>query len=392
MDDLTILYPSGIMLPMAGAKGAQRGEASFRVSDKGEKTMKAGMRAKGTLLYLYCFIVFLFVAPLALAQEAPTLDCKPDEGEYGLQFYIVGKSFESESVVSIEGFDLTLASRTDGEGNFKIITFAPTDESKFPVGVYEIIASDEAGGKASCTFRLREVPTPFRPTAAPQVETPTTLPPTSAAAPTVAPPLTPPSSVGTSPWLFIGLAIATALGLALLAFAIFMIVARNRPAPAQARPSSPPKAERPFSPSPPPSEPTPVRRPQTDVARDATLPTIQAAKEDATLVATALPVLTTQATLTVTKGVGKGARFTVDKKTTIIGRGDDCDIIVAEAVVSRHHTKIVRMGPKYFLYDLKSTNGTLVNGQRVEQHVLEDGDEIQIGVTVFLFEKPEEEG
>jgi hypothetical protein len=342
--------------------------------------MRAGTRAKRTLLYLYCFIVFLFVVPLVLAQGAPTLICRPDEGEYGLQFYIVGESFEPDSVVSIEGFDLTLASRTGGDGSFRIITFAPTDESKFPVGEYEIIASDEAENEASCTFRLREVPTPFRPTAVPQVETPTTLP-TSTATPTVAPRLTPTPAAGTPPLLFIGLALATALGLGLLAFAIFMIVARNRPAPSQARSS-----ERALPPSPREPEPAPISRPQTDVTKDATLPGIQASK-DVTLMVSALPVLTSQAALTVTRGVGKGARFMVDKKTTIIGRGDDCDIIVAEAVVSRHHTKIVRMGPKYFLYDLKSTNGTLVNGQRVEQHVLEDGDEIQIGVTVFLFER-----
>lgn len=350
--------------------------------------MRAGMRVKGTILYLCCFVVFLCIAPLVLAQEgAAALICQPNEGEYGLQFYIVGESFEPDSVVSIRGFDLTLASRTDGEGGFKVITFAPTDESQFPVGEYEIIASGEAGSEASCTFRLREIPTPFRPTAVPQVETPTPLP-TPTVAPTLAPPLAPTPSAGSSPLLIIGLAVVTALGLALLAVAIFMIVARNRPAPARARPSSPSKAERTLSPPAPSSETMPFSPPKADVTRDATLPEIRASKEDATLMVPALPVLTTQAALTVTRGVGKGTRFTVDKKTTMLGRGEDCDIIIAEAVVSRHHTKIVRLGPKYFLYDLKSTNGTLVNGQRVEQHVLEDGDEIQIGVTVFLFEQP----
>ncbi len=378
------------MLSIAGAKGTRRVEASFCVSDEGERMMKAGLCAKGTLLCLYFFVLFLLIAPLVLAQGESTLICQPNEGEYGLQFYIVGESFEPDSVVSIEGFDLTLASRTDGKGSFRVITFAPTDESSFPVGEYEIIASDETGNEASCTFLLREIPTPFRPTVVPQVETSTPLP-TSTVAPTVAPPPTPTPPAGTSPLLFIGLALATALGLALLAFSVFMIVARNRPAPARARPSSPVEAKRALSPSSS-SETIPFSHPKAEVTEDATLPEFRASEAgDSTLMVPALPVLTTQATLTVTRGVGKGARFMVDKKTTILGRGEDCDIIVAEAVVSRHHTKIVRMGPKCFLYDLKSTNGTLVNGQRVEQHVLEDGDEIQIGVTVFLFEKAGEE-
>ncbi len=104
-----------------------------------------------------------------------------------------------------------------------------------------------------------------------------------------------------------------------------------------------------------------------------------------------IPKLSTRPTLQVVGGDDDGTVYSLDQKTTVLGRGDDCDIVINHPMVSRHHAKIVRVGPSYYIHDLQSTNSTLVNGQRIDQHVLQPDDEIQIGVTLFLFQQPQGE-
>ena len=68
-----------------------------------------------------------------------------------------------------------------------------------------------------------------------------------------------------------------------------------------------------------------------------------------------------------------------DKKEITIGRDSENDIQIDNISVSRVHAKIIE-GPNYYLLqDLSSTNGTFVNGKRVNQKYIKEDDEIVIG-------------
>jgi len=71
--------------------------------------------------------------------------------------------------------------------------------------------------------------------------------------------------------------------------------------------------------------------------------------------------------------------------TLVIGRSGGCDLRLADADTSRRHAKIVCEDERIVLHDLASTNGTFVNGQKVEEHPLEPGDRIQIGSNEIAF-------
>jgi len=71
----------------------------------------------------------------------------------------------------------------------------------------------------------------------------------------------------------------------------------------------------------------------------------------------------------------------------VIGRDDDCDIVVASHDVSRRHAVIRRVGTGYTLTD-ESVNGTFVNDVRVQSvQILARGDKLRIGTTVFRLER-----
>lgn len=77
--------------------------------------------------------------------------------------------------------------------------------------------------------------------------------------------------------------------------------------------------------------------------------------------------------------------WTLSKDTIILGRDDECDIVLAERQVSRQHIRIHWEGNRYYVTDLESKNGTWVNGQRLEgTRELNDGDEIHVALAVRL--------
>lgn len=97
-------------------------------------------------------------------------------------------------------------------------------------------------------------------------------------------------------------------------------------------------------------------------------------------------ILTASAKLLV-KLHGQGSRsidLTADSFT--IGRKPDNDLPIDDHTVSSRHAKIVRVQSVYFLEDLKSTNGTAVNGKPVERAQLHDADVITIGQHRIIFQ------
>jgi len=80
--------------------------------------------------------------------------------------------------------------------------------------------------------------------------------------------------------------------------------------------------------------------------------------------------------------------FQLAKPTTLIGRGKDTDLLLPDISVSRHHAEIRRGAEDvHILVDLGSQNGTLVNKERIEEHTLVSGDQIQIGKFLLQFEQ-----
>jgi DNA-binding response OmpR family regulator len=92
------------------------------------------------------------------------------------------------------------------------------------------------------------------------------------------------------------------------------------------------------------------------------------------------------AMLILREGQGVGTRWVIDRTDMIIGREEDCDIVLPSRQVSRNHARIRRSGGRHILEDLGSKNGTFVNGRELtEPYPLQDGDEIQIALSFKLF-------
>jgi FHA domain-containing protein len=80
-----------------------------------------------------------------------------------------------------------------------------------------------------------------------------------------------------------------------------------------------------------------------------------------------------------------GVSTALAKPSVTIGRLPECDVVVDDAGVSRQHARIRRTEGGFVLTDLGSTNGTMVNGEPIQEHVLEHGDRITIGETELEF-------
>lgn len=71
--------------------------------------------------------------------------------------------------------------------------------------------------------------------------------------------------------------------------------------------------------------------------------------------------------------------YALDRPILSIGRHDESDIVIDHMGVSGKHAQVTLEGQSVILTDLKSTNGTFVNGQRVERVELRPNDWISIG-------------
>ncbi|GIX02984.1 MAG: hypothetical protein KatS3mg112_1921 [Thermogutta sp.] len=95
--------------------------------------------------------------------------------------------------------------------------------------------------------------------------------------------------------------------------------------------------------------------------------------------------------LFVIRGNDQGTRFELEGSVITIGRDSSNKVQLHDAGVSRHHAEIRRVENRYRLIDLNSSNGTIVNGRRIQEHWLNSGDQIQMGRTLMLFTSPAEE-
>lgn len=91
-----------------------------------------------------------------------------------------------------------------------------------------------------------------------------------------------------------------------------------------------------------------------------------------------------------------GVNHPLEPPGVVIGRGTEADLRVSDPGVSRRHIEI-RLTPAaeavtVHVYDLGSTNGTRVDGRRVQQAQLHDGSEVQIGNTTMVLRNPMDRG
>ena len=87
----------------------------------------------------------------------------------------------------------------------------------------------------------------------------------------------------------------------------------------------------------------------------------------------------TGASAIVLSGFYEGLEVMLDRERVVVGRGRKADLALAEATISRAHAAIGWDGRGFYVEDLGSTNGTLVNGARVTRQPLKSEDEIQMG-------------
>lgn len=85
-------------------------------------------------------------------------------------------------------------------------------------------------------------------------------------------------------------------------------------------------------------------------------------------------------------GPALGRRFAVGPDPVVIGRDTACSLPVPDGGVSRQHARIERLADgRYQVTDLGSRNGTYLNGSKVGDSVLTDGDTLQVGDCIFRF-------
>ncbi len=147
----------------------------------------------------------------------------------------------------------------------------------------------------------------------------------------------------------------------------------------------------PFAPAAPYSPSQSTELVGSDRAKTQFVPSLQS---EATVIRSAEQRDPSFAWLVVTKGRRLGDIMRLNKGDTALGRDAENDIIVDDDFASRRHAK-VRLEPDgpgdgkaiFYLYDLATPNGTLLNGEQVYKARLADGDRVQIGETIMVFKQ-----
>jgi hypothetical protein len=96
--------------------------------------------------------------------------------------------------------------------------------------------------------------------------------------------------------------------------------------------------------------------------------------------------------LVIREGPRAGRLLRLNTETTSIGRDSQCDIILDDDAISRQHAKVRAEENEdgelqFFIHDLATSNGTLVNGEEIVKQVLSDGDVVEMGATKLVFKQ-----
>ncbi|WP_065339816.1 FHA domain-containing protein [Azoarcus olearius] len=78
-------------------------------------------------------------------------------------------------------------------------------------------------------------------------------------------------------------------------------------------------------------------------------------------------------------------RFVLKTGRTLIGRGEDNDIVLPDGSVSAQHAWILNENGRHRLMNMLSTNGTFINDHKAHEAPLKDGDRIRLGRAEFVF-------
>jgi len=92
-----------------------------------------------------------------------------------------------------------------------------------------------------------------------------------------------------------------------------------------------------------------------------------------------------QAELTIETGPDAGHSHRAGDRALRLGRSPDNDIILRDPATSGHHARVERRGETFWIVDLGSTNGTLVNGEPIQEKELNHGDRVTIGQNAVQF-------
>jgi diguanylate cyclase (GGDEF)-like protein len=104
------------------------------------------------------------------------------------------------------------------------------------------------------------------------------------------------------------------------------------------------------------------------------------------------PVLMQRTVVKVLTGLEAGRVHVVTTDSVVVGRGTGCDLRIDDTSLSRQHCRIRRTNGAYFVEDLGSRNGTMVNGLRIQApQLLEDGALVQLAAsTIIMFSQQED--
>lgn len=93
-----------------------------------------------------------------------------------------------------------------------------------------------------------------------------------------------------------------------------------------------------------------------------------------------------KAYLVLLTGTRAGTHYPIpDDRMTVIGRGEDCHIRTEDRDASRKHASLQPFGSEFYIMDMGSTNGTLINGKPEVKRILRHADRITIGQQVYQF-------